>query len=431
MEIRLHVGLKETLKPSLINWKCICTKVFISEHTSRLKVFVFVWPYCLGSWSGLETNNCLVALSWGWGCLAGQNWILCIVCSNQKNVACSWAVWQCHIIPSMDYPALEWQTSSVHWILFRRGNTTTKWSFWLEEYIEESSRTLHPFVQTKTVICSMLAGFLQLWLSPQWPWPLACPVTACCLRHLLAVDVSTPGPTLQTKLSTSVKQLGMFILRVWLVLCAKMVDFTQSPTQGLSSATAPAGSCMLEWSVPNNMVIVLNLLSCCNLGWQEFSLDHALFFWFLSVVATTRETLAATQMATTVWSNLCSQTCSHCCVEELALPMRTIQLSGEMLSTNGATSAELREAEAAHRTHSSCRLFKAVPTTPCICRELHSLRQDCAINIWSVRLSVTPLRQSGQAKAALYCGATHSGGQLWGRAPPGQNPHTTWRFLSS
>ncbi len=38
----------------------------------------------------------------------------------------------------------------------------------------------------------------------------------------------------------------------------------------------------------------------------------------------------------------------YCRVEELALPTRAIQLSGEVLSTDEATSAELREAEAVH-----------------------------------------------------------------------------------
>ncbi len=50
-------------------------------------------------------------------------------------------------------------------------------------------------------------------------------------------------------------------------------------------------------------------------------------------------------------------------MEELALPTRAIQLLGKVLS------AELREAEAVHRTRSSRCLFKATPTTPCICRE--------------------------------------------------------------
>ncbi len=54
-------------------------------------------------------------------------------------------------------------------------------------------------------------------------------------------------------------------------------------------------------------------------------------------------------------------------MEELALPTRAIQLSGEVLSTDEAASAELCEAEAVHRTRSSRRLFKAVPTTPCVC----------------------------------------------------------------
>ncbi len=58
-----------------------------------------------------------------------------------------------------------------------------------------------------------------------------------------------------------------------------------------------------------------------------------------------------------------------CRVEELALPTRAIQLSGEVLSTDEAASAELCEAEAVHRTCNSRCLFKAVPTTPWVCRE--------------------------------------------------------------
>ena len=60
---------------------------------------------------------------------------------------------------------------------------------------------------------------------------------------------------------------------------------------------------------------------------------------------------------------------TDCHVEELPLPTRAIQLSGEVLSINEAASAELREAEAVHRTRNSRRLFKATPTTPCVCRE--------------------------------------------------------------
>ncbi len=59
-----------------------------------------------------------------------------------------------------------------------------------------------------------------------------------------------------------------------------------------------------------------------------------------------------------------------CRVEELPLPTRVIQLSGEVLSTDEAASAELHEAEAAHWSRNSCCLFKATPTTPCICQEL-------------------------------------------------------------
>ena len=54
-------------------------------------------------------------------------------------------------------------------------------------------------------------------------------------------------------------------------------------------------------------------------------------------------------------------------MEELALPKRAIQLSGEVLSTNEAASVELREAEAAHWTRNSRCLFKATPMIPCIC----------------------------------------------------------------
>ena len=48
-----------------------------------------------------------------------------------------------------------------------------------------------------------------------------------------------------------------------------------------------------------------------------------------------------------------------CHVEELALPTRAIQLSGEVLSTDEATTAELREAEAAHQACNSRHLHKA------------------------------------------------------------------------
>ncbi len=65
----------------------------------------------------------------------------------------------------------------------------------------------------------------------------------------------------------------------------------------------------------------------------------------------------------------------YCRVEELALPTRAIQLSGEALSTDEAASAELREAEAVHQARNSCHLHKAVTMTPCIYLELDSLRQ--------------------------------------------------------
>ncbi len=56
-------------------------------------------------------------------------------------------------------------------------------------------------------------------------------------------------------------------------------------------------------------------------------------------------------------------------MEELPLPTHAIQLSGEVLSTDEAASAELREAEAVHQNRNSRRLFKAAPTTPCVCQE--------------------------------------------------------------
>ncbi len=59
-----------------------------------------------------------------------------------------------------------------------------------------------------------------------------------------------------------------------------------------------------------------------------------------------------------------------CHVEELALPTRAIQLSDKVLSTN----------EAVHWAHNSCRLLKAVTTTPCICLELEALDRS-EINI--------------------------------------------------
>ena len=66
-----------------------------------------------------------------------------------------------------------------------------------------------------------------------------------------------------------------------------------------------------------------------------------------------------------------------CHVEELALPMHAIQLLDKVLSPNEAASAELHEAEAAHQACNSCRQLKATITTPCICLELDSLRQEC------------------------------------------------------
>ncbi len=90
-------------------------------------------------------------------------------------------------------------------------------------------------------------------------------------------------------------------------------------------------------------------------------------------------------------------------MEELALPTRTIQLSGEVLSTDEVASAELREAEAVHRTRSSRRLFKAAPTTPCVCRE-----QQLETGLSNKRLKRTLellLHCSGLAKPRLLCTA--------------------------
>ena len=72
-----------------------------------------------------------------------------------------------------------------------------------------------------------------------------------------------------------------------------------------------------------------------------------------------------------------------CRMEELALPTHAIQLSGEVLSTDEATSAELCKAEAAHRARNSCRLHKATTTTPWVCLKLLSLGQDWNKHFWA------------------------------------------------
>ncbi len=99
-------------------------------------------------------------------------------------------------------------------------------------------------------------------------------------------------------------------------------------------------------------------------------------------------------------------------MEELALPMRAIQLSGEVLSTDEAASAELHEAEAVHRTRSSCCLFKAAPTTPCICRE-----QQLEAGLSNKHLKHTLellLHCGGPAEPRLLCTAVpHMAAVVW------------------
>ncbi len=102
----------------------------------------------------------------------------------------------------------------------------------------------------------------------------------------------------------------------------------------------------------------------------------------------------------------------ECRVEELALPTRAIQLSGEVLSTDESASAELREAEAVHRTRSSRRLFKAAPTTPCVCRE-----QQLETGLSNKRLKrmlELLLHCGGLAEPRLLCTAVlHTAAVVW------------------
>ncbi len=115
---------------------------------------------------------------------------------------------------------------------------------------------------------------------------------------------------------------------------------------------------------------------------------------------------------------------STCRVEELALPTRAIQLSGEVLSTDEAASAELRKAEAVHQTRSSCRLFKAAPMTPCICREQQletGLSNKCLKHMLEF-YSTAVVRPS---EAAPYRGAAHGGGCVDGNhRDPTRTQHT-------
>ncbi len=119
----------------------------------------------------------------------------------------------------------------------------------------------------------------------------------------------------------------------------------------------------------------------------------------------------------------------YCRVEELALPTRGIQLSGEVLSTDEAASAELLQAEAVHRARNSHRLFKAAPMTPCVCRE-----QQLETGVSNKRLKRT-LESYSTAAVWLSRGCSvprcHTRRQLCGWEPPGPDPHTTWRFSSA
>ncbi len=118
----------------------------------------------------------------------------------------------------------------------------------------------------------------------------------------------------------------------------------------------------------------------------------------------------------------------YCRVEELALPTRAIQLSGEVLSTDEAASAE-REAEAVHRTRSSRHLFKAAPMTPCVCREqqletgLSNKHLKHTLEFYSTA-AVRPSRGC----SVLQCRTRR---RLCGREPPGPDPHTTILFAIS
>ena len=150
-----------------------------------------------------------------------------------------------------------------------------------------------------------------------------------------------------------------------------------------------------------------------------------MFFWtlFVSLMFARRALLIqgrSTQLLCTV---------HQCCVEELALPTCTIQLSGEVLSTDEAASAELREAEAVHWTRNLRRLFKALPMTPCICRE-----QQLETGVSNKRLKHTLEFYSTaavQPSRGCFLPRCRTRRQLCGWEPPGPNPHTTWRFLSA
>ncbi len=112
-----------------------------------------------------------------------------------------------------------------------------------------------------------------------------------------------------------------------------------------------------------------------------------------------------------------------CRVEELALPTCGIQLSGEVLSTDEAASAELLEAEAVHRACNSCRLFKAMPTTPCVCRE-----QQLETGVRNKRLKrMLESYSTAAVRPSWGCSLPRcrTRRRLCGREPPGPDPHTT------
>ncbi len=103
--------------------------------------------------------------------------------------------------------------------------------------------------------------------------------------------------------------------------------------------------------------------------------------------------------------------------------MRAIQLSGEVLSTGEAASAELCGAEAVHRTRSLRRLFKAAPTTPCVCRE-----QQLETGLSNKHLKHTlEFYSTAVVRPSRGCSVPrcHTRWQLCGREPPGPDPHTT------
>ncbi len=112
-----------------------------------------------------------------------------------------------------------------------------------------------------------------------------------------------------------------------------------------------------------------------------------------------------------------------CRVEELALPTRAIQLSGEELSTDEAASAELHEAEAVHQTRNSRRLFKAAPMTPCVCRE-----QQLETGVSNKHLKHTLEFYSTVAvrpSRGCFVPWCRTRRRLCGWEPPGPDPHTT------